>query len=76
MKIEKSNFTILPCGMGHYRASYRSPVTGKIWRCTVTDMEIVDKFKTCEYPTKKWLTWLKDYVKRKSKCDKYYRASC
>lgn len=65
MEIEKSDFSMLPCGMGHYRASYRSPVTGKIWRCTISDMGIVDKFKHSERLTKKWLMWLKRYIKNK-----------
>mgnify|MGYP003539352459 CR=1 FL=1 len=63
MKI--SDFYFRFVGSGHYRISYFSPITNKEWTKLVTDMHIIDEFKSTETNdhTQVRLKRLKKYVK-------------
>ena len=63
MKITDFYFRFV--GSGHYRISYFSPITNKEWTKLVTDMPIIDEFKSTEINdhTQVRLNWLKKYVK-------------
>ena len=63
--IKISDFYFRFVGSGHYRISYFSPITNKEWTKLVTDMHIIDEFKSTETNdhTQVRLNWLKKYVK-------------
>ena len=46
-------------GHGHYKVTYTSPVTGKQWSTTVSDMTIIDATKNADKPEPKDLEALK-----------------
>lgn len=48
MKIKRSDFTFLKTGHGHYKVTYTSPVTGKMWSSTINDMELIDEVKNAD----------------------------
>lgn len=62
-KISKSDFHFEFAGHGHYKVTYTSPKTGKMWRYTTDDMPLIDDTKNAEYPKRKDLESLKDLVK-------------
>ncbi|MFC2407562.1 MAG: hypothetical protein ACFNM8_01355 [Prevotella histicola] len=62
-KIEKSDFTFLFAGYGHYKVTYQSPKTGKKWTKTLDDMPLIDVTKNEEYPKRKDLEILRRRVK-------------
>jgi hypothetical protein len=66
MRTEITDFTFKFLSAGHYFLLYTSPITGKEWHKTVTDMTIVDEFKRTETSdhTQVRLNWLKRYIKR------------
>jgi hypothetical protein len=47
-KISISDFSFLPSGFGHYKVTYRSPVTGKQWTVTTNNMPLIDATKNAE----------------------------
>lgn len=44
-KIEKSDFTFLFAGYGHYKVTYQSPITGRKWTKVIDDMPLIDATK-------------------------------
>lgn len=64
MKTQITDFRFKFTGYGHYQVIYESPVTGKQWKKTVTDMTLIDATKNSDNPKRKDLNWLKAYVKR------------
>ena len=50
-------------GYGHYKVTYRSPVTGKEWTKTTTNMPLIDLTKNAESPKKVDLIHLRRLVK-------------
>lgn len=62
-KIEKSDFTFLFAGHGHYKVTYQSPKTGKKWTKTINDMPLIDATKNEDFPKRKILEVLKKAVK-------------
>lgn len=53
------DFDFMPSGHGHYKVTYTSPVTGKQWRTTVSDMTLIDATKNADDPKRKDLKALK-----------------
>jgi hypothetical protein len=64
MTIELSDFSFLPSGYGHYKVTYRSPVTGKKWTNITSNMPLIDATKNAESPLKKDLNILKNICKQ------------
>ena len=62
-KISIVHFTFLPSGYGHYKVTYRSPVTFKEWTTVTSDMPLIDATKNAEEPKRKDLEELKRIVK-------------
>jgi len=62
-KISISDFHFKFAGYGHYTVTYTSPVTGKQWKRTITDMTIIDATKNEDEPKIKDLNHLKKIVK-------------
>ena len=62
-KIEKSDFTFLFAGYGHYKVTYQSPKTGKKWTKTINDMMLIDATKNEEYPKRKDFEILRRLIK-------------
>lgn len=48
---------------GHYRVTFTSPATGKMWRALVTDMPLIDATFNADEPKRKDLESLKSYCK-------------
>jgi len=59
MKTTLRDFDFTFAGYGHYKVTYTSPVTGKQWSRTITDMELVDNTKNSDEPKRKDLEMLK-----------------
>ena len=62
-QISISDFSFLPYGYGHYRVTYRSPVTFKEWTKVTNNMYLIDLTKNAEEPKRKDLEQLKRIVK-------------
>ena len=63
--IKISDFRFLPSGYGHYKVTYTSPVTGKSWTKTTSDMPLIDATKNADGDPKiKDLNELKRLCKR------------
>lgn len=63
-KTQLSDFSFCFAGSGHYLVTYTSPVTGKEWKKTITDMQLIDETKNADnYPSQKKLNHLKKIVK-------------
>jgi len=62
--INISDFSFSPSGFGHYRVTYTSPVTGKSWWNTTSNMPLIDATKNADEPKIKDLTILKRVCKR------------
>jgi hypothetical protein len=63
MKTTISDFTFTFSGHGHYKVTYTSPVTGKIWTRTTDDMPLIDVTKNADNPKRKDLNELKKLCK-------------
>ena len=61
--ITLSDFNFRFSGHGHYKVTYQSPVTGKKWTTTTTDMELIDATKNADDPKKVNLKRLKSICK-------------
>lgn len=61
--IQLSDFKFEFAGYGHYKVTYQSPVTGKTWTRTTSDMPLIDATKNADEPKKKDLTVLKRLCK-------------
>jgi hypothetical protein len=46
--IKLSDFFFQFSGYGHYKATYTSPVTGKSWTATTSDMPLIDATKNAD----------------------------
>ena len=64
-KISISDFRFAFAGYGHYRVTYRSPITGKEWTTTTNNMQLIDETKNAENPKKKDLEMLKYFCKNR-----------
>ena len=62
-KIEKSDFTFLFAGYGHYKVTYQSPKTGKKWTKTINDVPLIEMIKNNGSPKRKDLEILRRRVK-------------
>ena len=62
-KVEITDFTFLPSGYGHYKVTYRSPITGKEWTRVTNDMPLIDATKNADTPKRKDLEQLKSVCK-------------
>lgn len=58
-----SDFEFAFTGYGHYLVSYKSPITGKVWRKTINDMTIIDATKNSDDPKQSDIERLKRIVK-------------
>lgn len=63
MKISLSDFSFKFVGYGHYKVIYTSPVTGKEWSVTTTNMPLIDATKNAEDPLQKDLRELQRVCK-------------
>jgi len=63
ISISLSDFSFRFVSYGRYEVVYCSPVTGKQWKCTTTDMQLIDATKNEEYPKIKDLNILKRVCK-------------
>lgn len=50
-QISISDFRFLPSGYGHYKVTYRSPITGKSWTATTNNMPLIDATKNSDNPS-------------------------
>ena len=62
-KIYIADFKFVFSGYGHYLVTYTSPFTGKSWKKTIDDMEIIDATKNSEEPKRKDLITLRNMCK-------------
>lgn len=62
--ISISDFSFSPSGFGHYRVTYTSPITGKSWCNTTSNMPLIDDTKNSDSPKIKDLNILKRVCKR------------
>ena len=58
-----NDFRFLSAGHGHYRVSYVSPKTGRLWSRVTNDMQLIDATKNSEVPKQKDLEILKKLCK-------------
>ena len=63
IKIELSDFRFSFTGYGHYRVTYKSPITGKEWSRVTNDMPLIDATKNSDNPKLKDLNSLKQICK-------------
>ena len=57
------DFSFTPSGYGHYKVTYRSPITGRTWTKTTNDMPLIDATKNSDAPKRKDLEILKRMCK-------------
>ena len=57
MKTQLSDFTFRPTGHGHYQVTYTSPITGKSWTTSTSNMPLIDATKNEDYPKHKDLDY-------------------
>ena len=62
-KLNLSDFTFVFSGYGHYKVTYQSPVTGKRWTITTSNMPLIDATKNADEPKQKDLQDLKRLCK-------------
>ena len=63
MKTQLTDFTFLPSGYEHYRVTYTSPITGKQWTKTTSNMPLIDATKNADEPKQRDLNELKRFLK-------------
>ena len=63
INISLGDFSFRFAGYGHYKVTYQSPVTGKEWVKTTTDMPLIDLTKNADSPKKVDLIHLRRLVK-------------
>jgi hypothetical protein len=61
-KISLSDFHFSFAGYGHYKVTYTSPVTGKEYTTTTSNMPLIDLTKNAEQPK------IKDLIRLKFTC--------
>ena len=64
-KISISDFEFEFSGYGHYRVTYCSPVTGKLFSNVTNNMVLIDQTKNSNSPKVKDLNFLKSFCKNK-----------
>lgn len=62
--ISITDFQFRASGYGHYKVTYRSPITGRTWTKTIDCMWLIDETMNAELPKKKDLNTLKRAVKQ------------
>ena len=62
-QISISDFSFSFAGLGHYKVTYTSPVTGKKWSTITHDMPLIDATKNSDNPKKVDLNRLKNDCK-------------
>jgi hypothetical protein len=60
--IKLSDFDFTFAGYGHYKVTYTSPITGKEWTATTSDMQLIDATKNADDPK------IKDLVELRKLC--------
>jgi len=48
MRVNIGDFYFKFTGHGHYKVTYSSQITGKLWSKTIDDMTLIDEFKSTE----------------------------
>lgn len=61
--IRLSDFNFQFTGYGHYKVTYTSPVSGKSWTATTSDIPLIDATKNADEPKIKDLNELKAFCK-------------
>lgn len=61
--IRLSDFNFQFTGYGHYKVTYTSPVSGKSWTATTSDIPLIDATKNADEPKIKDLNELKSFCK-------------
>ena len=64
MKTNITDFKFMRSGSGHYKVSYTSPVTGRIWSTITDNMPLIDATNGEEKPKIKDLNKLKKLCKK------------
>ena len=64
-KTQLSDFNFIQSGYGYYKVTYTSPVTGKQWSTTVSDMTLIDATKNADKSKQKDLEKLKQICKNR-----------
>lgn len=49
-KLSIYDFQFMPSGSGHYKVTYKSPITGKSWTATTNNMMLIDATKNANDP--------------------------
>lgn len=62
-KISITDFSFMTSGYGHYKVTYTSPNTLKMWTTVTNDMPLIDATKNAEEPKRKDLEQLKRVCK-------------
>jgi hypothetical protein len=62
-QITITDFNFEFTGYGHYKVTYTSPVTGKQWKTTTTNMQLIDDTKNSDMSKVKDLNQLKAICK-------------
>ena len=62
-RISLSDFSFSFSGYGHYRVTYKSPVTGKTWSTVTNNMPLIDATKNADEPKRCDLELLKYLAK-------------
>ena len=62
-KISINDFSFSFAGYGHYKVTYKSPITGKQWAKVTNNMPLIDATKDADEPKRKDLEELKYLVK-------------
>lgn len=63
-RIDITDFRFMPAGYGHYKVTYTSPNTGKMWSITTSNIPLIDATKNAEQPKRKDLEELRRVCKR------------
>lgn len=61
--INLSDFDFQFAGHGHYKVTYTSPVSGKTWARTSSNMPLIDATKNADNPKKTDMKELKRFCK-------------
>lgn len=62
-RIQITDFSFKYAGYGHYEVRYTSPVTGKVWKHTTSNMPLIDCTLHTDNPRVKYLEQLRRQVK-------------
>lgn len=62
-QLSKSQFEMTPRSHGVYFCKFTSAKTGKVWKNTIFNMQLIDDVKPVDYPTQAAMNRLKDAIK-------------